>query len=81
MAIIYFQMTEKVSEVETIRGIRMIGWIIFITGIFDLILGAYLQAGIWICVPIAICWYIMMLRSVAGAKKRKSLKEKSFLKG
>ena len=71
MAIIYFQMTEKVSEVETIRGIRMIGWIIFITGIFDLVLGAYLQAGIWICVPIAICWYIMMLRSVAGAKKEK----------
>jgi hypothetical protein len=52
-------------------GITMIGWIGFITGIFDLIMGAYLQMGIWIVVPIAVCWYVMLLRSHARIKKEK----------
>jgi hypothetical protein len=51
--------------------ITMIGWIAFIIGIFDLVMGAYLQMGIWIVVPIAVCWYVMMLKSHARIRKEK----------
>ena len=49
----------------------MVGWIVFIIGIFDLVLGAYIRMGIWVCVPIAISWYILMLRSDARTKREK----------
>ncbi len=49
----------------------MIGWIVFIAGVIDLVWRAYIRAGIWICVPIAICWYIMIIISAARAKKEK----------
>jgi hypothetical protein len=49
----------------------MVGWIVFIIGMFDLVLAAYTRIGIWVCVPIAISWYILMLRSDARTKREK----------
>jgi hypothetical protein len=60
-----------VETVSETGAITMIGWIAFITGMFDLIMAAYLRLGIWIVVPIAVCWYVMMLRSHARIKKEK----------
>jgi hypothetical protein len=57
---------------EAAKGrITLIGWIAFVTGIFDLIVGVYLQMGIWIIVPIAVYWYGMLLISHARIKKEK----------
>jgi hypothetical protein len=47
----------------------MFGWVVFFLGIVDLVLGVYGQIGIWICVPIAVSWYIILLKAGARAKK------------
>ena len=49
----------------------MAGWVIFLLGCFDLILGVYIKSGYMICFPIALAWFIMMLRSDTNTKKAK----------
>jgi hypothetical protein len=50
---------------------KMIGWIVFILGTFDLAMGAYTQIGAWICLPIAAVWYIMILKSDRETRRKK----------
>jgi hypothetical protein len=63
------------GSISETRVTTMIGWIVFIIGVFDLVAGAYLQMGIWIVVPISVCWYVMMLKSHARIKKEKFAKK------
>ncbi len=50
----------------------MIGWMIFLFGCFDLLLGVLTQVGYIICFPIALAWFIMIRRSDRNSKKVRS---------
>ncbi len=49
----------------------MIGWIVFFLGTAALVMGAYRKIGSWVCLPIAVGWYIMLLRSDRKKKRKK----------
>jgi hypothetical protein len=62
----------KIWETNSKRGVpRMFGWAVFFIGVFDLVLGVYIRMGIWICMPIAISWYIILLKTAARTKREK----------
>lgn len=46
------------------------GWIIFILGVIALVLGSYSRMGYWVCLPIAVSWYIS-LHQVSQKRRRK----------
>ncbi len=47
------------------------GWAIFLLGLFDFVVGWYIQIGAWICLPVALAWFIAALKSDAKTRKQK----------
>jgi len=50
------------------KGKTMVGWVSFILGLFIVGIAAAKQLGHIYCVPVAVGWYILLLRS---SKKKK----------
>lgn len=49
----------------------MVGWVVFILGLFIVGTAAAKQLGDIYCVPVAVGWYILLLR--ASKKKRQNI--------
>ena len=52
---------------------EIMGWIIFVLGLIALIMGACAQEGYWVCLLIAVFWYISLHQSGLRRKRRKEL--------
>jgi hypothetical protein len=53
----------------------IMGWIIFVLGIIALVMGVYVRMGYWVCLEIAVSWYISLHQS--SLKGREGLKHSS----
>jgi uncharacterized membrane protein YphA (DoxX/SURF4 family) len=51
----------------------ILGWIIFVLGSIALVMGAYARIGYWVCLIIAVSWYISLHHSSAKTKRKKDL--------
>lgn len=49
----------------------IMGWIIFVLGCIALAMGAYARIGYWVCLLIAVCWYISLHQSSVKRKRKK----------
>jgi hypothetical protein len=49
------------------------GWVIFIMGLIALVLGAYAKIGYWVCLVIAVSWYISLHQSSLRTKRKREL--------
>jgi hypothetical protein len=51
----------------------MMGWIIFILGVIALVLAAYSRMGYWVCLLIAVSWYIGLQQGSLRRKRKREL--------
>jgi hypothetical protein len=51
----------------------IMGWIILVLGLIALVMGAYAQVGYWICLLLAVFWYISLHQAGLRIKKKKEL--------
>jgi len=49
----------------------MVGWVVFILGLFIVGIAAAKQLGHVYCVPVAVGWYVLLLR--ASKKKKQNI--------
>lgn len=49
------------------------GWIIFVLGCIVLVMGAYAKLGYWVCLLIAVSWFISLHKRSEIRKKKKDL--------
>jgi hypothetical protein len=51
----------------------ILGWIIFVLGIIALVLGAYSRIGYWVCLLIAVSWFVSLHQNSAKKRRQKEL--------
>jgi len=49
------------------------GWVIFILGVVALVMGAYSRMGYWVCLLIAVSWYISLHHASLRRKRKREL--------